>query len=521
MGPLSRRNVLRRFGAAGAAALVQRARALNAFAPAEWIDGSTLGIRPLHVGPIVGHTSDRHVRLWGAGVAPDRAGESAFGVAQLFQGERMIGAGYFPLLAGLDSAGAIDFADVLEPATTYEYRMGQLLSSRRVSDLPDPRTLALDGLARHRFRSGRSAQDDRCCFVFGSCRRLMFQANGAPVPGHESDGIFAAIAGQMGERETDAVLMLGDQIYADLGGGPPVLKRGRSEEAYFRGYCDRYRASFGTPAMARLLASVPTYMILDDHEIGNDFTLEKASRNEHRRRQFRAAMQAYRAYQELHGPTMGDHRSGALEVSGHLPSHYAFRLGSVPFFVMDTRSQRTHTLRGRPEVVDAVQLQALCGWLKRHADRLKFVVSSVPFFPDILHDAAAKALGIPWDGWNHFHEQRREILDLFLRERVRRTVFLGGDVHTSAYSRLDYPGGRAYSIVSSPFWLPGRASWPRLFFLQKLRGAPEGFQVRRPEWTVGQNNFARMTWEGGAALELEYFDERGARLRSATLQLDP
>jgi hypothetical protein len=61
---------------------------------------------------------------------------------------------------------------------------------------------------------------------------------------------------------------LGDQIYADeLNRMLPI---GRADtETEFQ---ERYSTAFSSPNMRRLLRSVPNYMILDDHEIEDNWT---------------------------------------------------------------------------------------------------------------------------------------------------------------------------------------------------------------------------------------------------------
>ena len=61
--------------------------------------------------------------------------------------------------------------------------------------------------------------------------------------------------------------MLGDQIYADLWGRHHGILRADT----FEEFQERYRSAFETPNLRKLMQSLPTYMILDDHEIEDNW----------------------------------------------------------------------------------------------------------------------------------------------------------------------------------------------------------------------------------------------------------
>ncbi len=69
-------------------------------------------VRPVTVGPIVGHTTDTTVRLWGRGAPPPSLGsQRCYGVAQLLEaGSTTPAQGhYFKLLPEDDYTGSVDF----------------------------------------------------------------------------------------------------------------------------------------------------------------------------------------------------------------------------------------------------------------------------------------------------------------------------------------------------------------------------------------------------------------------------
>ena len=99
------------------------------------------------------------------------------------------------------------------------------------------------------------------------------------------------------------VMMVGDQIYADmLNRHVPLGLADTFEE-----FQERYHTAFGSLHMRRLLRQMPTYMILDDHEIEDNWTQDRILKAEHRR-VFNLAIGAYRSYQWVHGPDCFDSR---------------------------------------------------------------------------------------------------------------------------------------------------------------------------------------------------------------------
>src|SRR5699024_10871657 len=104
------------------------------------------------------------------------------------------------------------------------------------------------------FRTARAPGSPELSFVFGSCRH--------PIPGLEElisvglpergDRVFRTILDQVeGGRPTDLMLMVGDQIYADI----PTRNR------TFAQFCANYRRSFTQQSLRSLMSRVPTYMV--------------------------------------------------------------------------------------------------------------------------------------------------------------------------------------------------------------------------------------------------------------------
>ena len=176
----------------------------------------------------------------------------------------------------------------LEPGSSYEYAValdGEVVWPEPEYDFPPPviRTIV---------------PDDRLTLTFGSCR--------VSVP-HEPPytnkrGKFARGVGGGYERDTlyalalrmrrqpqkdwpDALLLLGDQVYADeVSEGTLEFIRSRrdtseppgEEVADFEEYTRLYWDSWNDPAIRWLLSTVPSAMIFDDHDVHDDWNTSAA-----------------------------------------------------------------------------------------------------------------------------------------------------------------------------------------------------------------------------------------------------
>lgn len=491
------------------------------------------GLRVPGLGPIVGHTTDRTCRLWiragdpedeGALLDPNRR---SIGVIALVNRKRVVRTGgkpiayYFRLQREFDRTGTFvlggdcalgrhpsdgipeskqDKPHPLEPDTVYTVRMATLtlddpmpddesLGDRelaaRLPPIAEMARLLLDLPADRceaTFRTFPTADAiaDKLSFLIGSCR----------YPGFlwkvkEADRIFGPMRAHLeggaraGENGGPArfTMMMGDQIYADMLNKAIPLFRADS----FQEFQDRYKEAFGSPHMRLLLRSAPTYMILDDHEIEDNWTQDRLG-TQHRL--FTIAIGAYMSYQWSHGPRNGRRL------------FYDFSCAGYPFFVLDTRTQRfkddalglrDNHLLGRPSIDPASpsQLDVLLDWLSSRQDESgdapKFIVTSSVFAPcpiservDPALDDDAKRRDDPdailfeanrkrregSDSWPAYPNTRRSILQHIVDRRIQNVVFLSGDIHCANIARMRFEkngtdlGLFAYDVTSSAFYWP-------------------------------------------------------------------
>jgi phosphodiesterase/alkaline phosphatase D-like protein len=222
----------------------------------------------------------------------------------------------------------------------------------------------------------------------------------------------------------------GDQIYADIPARPV------SDPAHYR---KKYLDAWDDCRTARaFLTQTAQYMILDDHEIINNFDLDMNLPDVDHVALRNAAMQAYWEFQHKHNPDTSS-------AGGRREYYYSFSYGLTEFFVMDTRFRRSSKLG---QMIDPVQLESFKAWLLEHKSRLKFIVTIVPFIGQL------KRAGD--DKWCSpcFAEQRSNILEFLHKNRIGKTVFLTGDMHTSYHAKAKISDGvydlQIHELMSSP-----------------------------------------------------------------------
>ncbi|MFI9407783.1 alkaline phosphatase D family protein [Nocardia sp. NPDC052316] len=337
--------------------------------------------------------------------------------------------------------------------------------------------------------------------IFGSCRA----AKATPEEltpdklGPDALDAYAMRMQSLPEREwPDAMLLLGDQVYADeptprmkqwlaqrRGGQEP-----EGEVVSFREYAELYHESWSDPEIRWLMSNVPTSMIFDDHDVRDDWNTSRTWRERMAeqpwwRKRIRAGLASYWVYQHIGnlGPDelarnllyrkvseagvdvqdlLEDFAEEAdKEVDGRKPTRWSYRrdFGRIRLLVIDTRSGRI--LDGQRLMVGSDEFD----WIEENAagdyDHL-LIGSSLPWlmphalsYLQSLNERAASQPG--WRG--RLGEQVRQAADLehwpafrASFERLARLIHrlgtapdapsticvLSGDVHHSYAARATY-----------------------------------------------------------------------------------
>lgn len=456
------------------------------------------------LGPIVGHTSDDCCRIWiRAGDPEDEKTDLAsfrrtLGVITIIakEGKAVSNAPvyYFRLHREYDRTGTfllgkesgIDTSvafQALQPETKYTVRVATLTlddpfpDDDMISDkdlvavLPDAdvwRDILIDkeqlgaklSIAQFQTFPDTQNQLDHFSFILGSCRfpGILWRTKHA-------DRIFGPIAQQVSkpskkEPAPKFVLMVGDQIYADkYNRAVPV---GRADT--FEEFQERYLSAFSSRNMRELLRTIPQYMILDDHEIEDNWTQDRFEKGS--RQLFVLAMNAYMSYQWCHGPRTFGTRL-----------YYTFECAGYPYFVLDTRTQRyldsgpdsledNHML-GRPSLgSEPNQLSRLLKWLgkqqKLRGNTPKFLVTSSVFVPNPINarESSSKCNKESSGSWSGYPVTKKVLLDFIVGHNIQNVVFLSGDIHCSNVAQMHFSGSseaqklKAFAITSSALYWP-------------------------------------------------------------------
>lgn len=454
------------------------------------------------VGPIVGHTTTSQSRLFLRGEAEREGGgfRRCFAVAKWKPAAaKSWSPPLFNKLSPNFHMTGVLVLDGLTPDTVYEYKAGWFFADAELETIQELTDKQIDWPeGSMHFKTGTANGNAGRSYVVGSCRYLL-RLFGGTFFDDRGDKVFRSVLEQINDKSmpVDALLMIGDQIYAD---DLNVL----SPDTRLDQFLERYRTVFSQEHVSTLMSQVPTYMILDDHEIEDNWPSKATPQD--RVTLYPHAIHAYQIYQCSHSPLFETTKDGRID--GTLTHFwYQFSDGCAEWFVMDARTERQLSDAGNRLVNDA-QMKALLLWLNDGSGKVKLVVSSVPVFPDLSSDSN--------DKWGAFPEQRTKVLEHIRTNKIRKVVFVSGDVHCSFVSQLTLDSDAefsVYSVVSSSFFWP----YPHTEESDFLFGKPltntgnERYVSKRVSSVFSTDNFARIDVDP-LEVRVSFFERKGDRL---------
>lgn len=395
---------------------------------------------------------------------------------------------------------ALVILEDLDPGRDYPYEVhadGKKAWPPNDYPLPQPRIRTLPA-------------DSDVKLIFGSCR-----ASGPHRPPHtfqrwwhpRGKGVDALnayahrMATQPAEEWPDSLLMLGDQLYADQ--PPPAVKEAvAGRQVHREGPSDAledfeeftigYRYAWTRSQVRWLFSTVPTTMILDDHEIHDKWRTSRRWLDEKRqtswyRDRVIGGLMAYWLYQHLgnlspagiradpiYQRTLeGDGESALREFAGraeaedgHTRFSFSLDLGPARIVAVDSRAGRVLD-RGRRRIVGEDEW----AWVKErslgHGKHL-LLASSVPFLmPAAMHYVEAWSEAVDEGAWGErlsflgdrvrglanldhwpafrrsFAEFEQLVCDIATGEGGEQPpeslIMLGGDVHHCFSSEVSLP----------------------------------------------------------------------------------
>ena len=251
-----------------------------------------------------------------------------------------------------------------------------------------------------------------------------------------------------GHNQPEFVLLMGDQIYVDATAGlfDPLAKYDR--------YIRPYKRFYSHPQVRSVLRRLPSYTMLDDHEIINDWEMPEDAAHRQLYNDYLAHGKRYylkfqRGLNVPQRPPAGDSPD---------PLWYHFTEQGIPFFMMDTRTERRRrTAQGVAGVAitSEAQMANLEQWLLKQQDTLgdvpKFIVSPSILLPRRLKAASGVAAALHSDSWDGYPHSLYRILSFIADHDIESVVFLSGDEHLSCVAEIsikDQQRGTSHRLVS-------------------------------------------------------------------------
>ena len=256
--------------------------------------------------------------------------------------------------------------------------------------------------------------------AFGSCSQ---DSRHPYVPVYEA----------MAFEQPDLALFVGDNSYFVVGEGDwstsgPIGDWNSSQQMI-----ERHMRTRTNPYLQRLLRSVPTYGIWDDHDYGPNNS----------DREFKGREIAHKVFRGVWAnPDYGTPSTPGI--------FSKFRRGPVDIFLMDGRYHKYVSTSNHPDVPrehaaiwGTQQLKWLMDELRRSTAPVKVIANGT------------QVISKNSRGEGHFNEAPEELerLLIFLREnRIGGVIFLTGDRHYTEVMRLTQDGGPdILEFTSSPF----------------------------------------------------------------------
>ena len=369
-------------------------------------------------GPFLGHLTWDSVKFW----FRSARGQKETFILRLFKDGELLDFKECEVLAINDFIAVAEFTGLRDGAE-YELKV----------------FLALDCIQTQSFKT-KTKSKKNLHFVFGSCRYNHWH-NFIQNDAEEGDETFAEILKVHNKKNLDFLLFLGDQIYSD-----PTYSIGVSET--FEDYSETYQESFALANFQQLLSEVPAYMILDDHEIRDNWSrdmLDEFAFFENREEMYRNGIKTYELWQHSRNPNTKKKQYW-----------YHFEQNGHPFFILDIRTLRRNksSASHAKTLLGHEQLESLFLWLLDNKNKaVRIIGSGVPFCPDYVKNE---------DKWCAFDEERNLILEFIRLEGIGKTIFLSGDVHLGVFSKMTCVQDdkvEVFNFVSSPLHWPYRGMY--------------------------------------------------------------
>jgi phosphodiesterase/alkaline phosphatase D-like protein len=418
---------------------------------------------------------------------------------------------------------ALVIADGLAPGTEYAYEVALDGEVRWGGDGNLGRGSGFAGAGFPGSTFTTLAPGRRARIAFGSCRNARVPEDTAYGP----DALAAAAAslaggGQAGSDRAgiapagrpDALLLIGDQVYADE--VSPAMRAFISARrdpdappgaAGFEEYCVLYQEAWSEPAARWLLSVLPTVMIFDDHDVQDDWNTSAAWRAARAadpwwRSRVVGAYASYWVYQHLGNLSPADLEADETWKAVRACDGDAFAIledlalradrrekgirwsvrrdfGGVRVVMIDSRSRRVVDSDRSRRMVDTAEWQWVRESVTGDFDHVVLATSVPLLLPHGIHHTEAWTEAVCARAWGglaaRFGERVRQAADVehwaafgasfaefatLLRD-VRAGAFgnppatvtvISGDIHQSYLAPVSFPGSAGAGEAGTAVW---------------------------------------------------------------------
>ena len=267
-------------------------------------------------------------------------------------------------------------------------------------------------------------------------------------------------------------VLMGDQVYTDASAG--LFDPTDSHDRFTR----PYHKWLSQPSVKSVFRRLPSFMMLDDHEILNNWDRSELTLGN--AKLFQYGKKAYLNFQRNLHQTPQSNDTNINDI----PLWYSFEQQDFDFFMLDTRTERdgrsiknnvsSHHIKPLMEakLISDIQFQALIDWLERtktNTGRPRFITSASMLLPRRLHSRGNNNTNhsynaIHSDAWDGYPRTMHQLLEYIALNDVKNLVFLSGDEHVSNVTTIDLTSTsmvlekttstRIYSIHSSGLYSP-------------------------------------------------------------------
>ncbi len=330
---------------------------------------------------------------------------------------------------------------VQEHETLADYLRNHLLSDefqqQLVATLQRPLEQLQPALIQYPFHVSDNGSDNKAAqFVLAACQypanvfdRRIAYGSYQRLAQHLDNKIVSTPA----QLSPSFALLMGDQVYTDPSAGmmDPTQR--------FDRFVDAYHTWLHQRPVKSVLRRLPSFMMLDDHELLNDW--DRAESSVGKSSHYRNGKNCYWNFQR------NLHQTPATDNLIDQPLWYSFQHKQLEFFMVDSRSERVgrsvlHTDEEadifplkEARLLSDEQFQALKDWLLQpQADnRPRFVVSPSMMLPRRLraHDASEDS-ALHCDAWDGYPRTLNALLTFIAEHDIKNLVFLSGDEHLSS-----------------------------------------------------------------------------------------